>query len=160
MQPPSAQKPERVIDEWLEVMRLIWTIDHRLQSISAHLHRELGVTGQQRLVIKLVGQYPGISAGEIADILRVHQSSLSVTFKKLVDGKILERRVDRVDGRRAMFFLTSRGRLNDATLAGTAEVAVKRTLSRSTAEAVAGAKTVLGDLLGELEAELAASSRG
>jgi DNA-binding MarR family transcriptional regulator len=148
-------KIERGIEEWFDVLRLVWTIDHKLQSVSTHLHRTLGVTGQQRLVIKLVGQSPGISAGEIAEVLRVHQSSLSATFKRLVENDLLERRVHEDDARKATFFLTEHGQRNDATLAGTAEAAVKRTLSKMPPERIAGAKQVLADLVRELDAEIA-----
>lgn len=154
MASPAPRKRERAIDEWLEVLRLIWTIDHKLQSVSMHLNRQLGVTGQQRLVIKLVGKFPGISAGELSEILGCHPSTLSGTFKTLTAKKLLERRVHEDDARRAMFYLTPRGRLNDSTLRGTAEVAVRRTLSGVTPEEVAGAKAVLAGLVRELQAEV------
>ena len=149
--------PKRVkqIDEWLDVLRLIWTIDHKLQSVSLHLQRALGVSGQQRLVIKLVGQFPGISAGEIAELLGPHQSSLSATFKKLVDSQQLERRVHEDDARRSLFYLTELGRKNDATQSGTAEAAVKRVMDKANPEAIEGAKRVLADLITELDAEIA-----
>jgi DNA-binding MarR family transcriptional regulator len=38
---------------------------------------EVGVTGPQRLVLRVVGLFPGMSAGELATVLRVHPSTLT-----------------------------------------------------------------------------------
>jgi hypothetical protein len=65
----------------LDFMRLLWSVDHGLQSLSKRMDARLGVTGPQRLVIRIVGRFPGISPGEIADILKVHKSTLTVQLR-------------------------------------------------------------------------------
>src|SRR6185369_8261571 len=59
----------------LEFMRLLWAVDHALQSTSKRMEQKFGVTGPQRLVIRIVGQFPRASAGEIARILQIHPST-------------------------------------------------------------------------------------
>ena len=39
----------------LEFMRVLWAVDHALQSTSKWMEVRLGVTGPQRLVIRMIG---------------------------------------------------------------------------------------------------------
>lgn len=50
----------------LDVMRLLWSVEHRLQSRSKLMEAELGLTGPQRLVLRIGSRSPGRSAGELA----------------------------------------------------------------------------------------------
>jgi len=54
-----------------------WAIDHGLQLTSRRMSVALGVTGLQRLVIRLVGKFPGISAGQVATILHLDPSTVT-----------------------------------------------------------------------------------
>src|ERR1700733_2332457 len=44
------------LDAVLDFMRLLWSIEHGLQSASKHMEGTLGITGPQRLVLRIVGQ--------------------------------------------------------------------------------------------------------
>jgi MarR family transcriptional regulator, organic hydroperoxide resistance regulator len=134
----------------LGFMRLVWGIDHGLQTTSKRMEASFGVTGLQRLVIRLVGRFPLISAGGIADILRVHPSTLTGVLRRLEQRGAVERRVPPDDQRRALFQLTRQGRQLDELRAGTTEAAVRRALSRHTAEELAHASAVLATLAREL----------
>src|SRR5439155_8811053 len=60
----------------LDFMRLLWAVDHSLQSASKRMEAAYGITGPQRLVVRIVGRFPGIAAGRVAEILHVHPSTL------------------------------------------------------------------------------------
>jgi DNA-binding MarR family transcriptional regulator len=109
-------------------MRLIWAVDHGLQRTSKRMVRTLGVTGPQRLVVRVVGRHPGVSAGELARILHVHPSTLTGVLARLARRRMLTRRSDPRDGRRARLFLSDRGLALDADAPGTVERAARRAL--------------------------------
>jgi DNA-binding MarR family transcriptional regulator len=112
----------------LDFMRALWALDHAVQSASKRMEARLGVTSPQRLVVRIVGRFPGISAGEVAEILHVHPSTLTGVLKRLEARRVLSRRPDPRDGRRALLWLTARGREIDALRTGTVEAAVKQVL--------------------------------
>lgn len=114
----------------LDFLRLLWAVDHALQSGSKRMEISLGVTGPQRLVLRIVGRFPGISAGQVAQILHVHPSTLTGVLRRLQARALLQRRVDPNDARRALFTLSAKGRKLDSLQTGTVEAAVRRALSR------------------------------
>ena len=56
------------------------------------MESELGITGPQRLVLRVVGQFPGLSAGELAHIVRLHPSTITGILQRLVARGLLERK--------------------------------------------------------------------
>ena len=68
----------------LDFMRLLWSIEHSLQRMSKRMEADLGITGPQRLVLRVVGQFPGLSAGELARIVRLHPSTITGILQRLV----------------------------------------------------------------------------
>jgi MarR family transcriptional regulator, organic hydroperoxide resistance regulator len=137
----------------LDFMRLLWAVDHALQSTSKRMESTFGLTGPQRLVVRIVGRFPGISAGRTAEILHVHPSTLTGVLKRLETRGILQRRPDPRDARRALFMLTNKGRKLDTIRTGTVEQAVRRVLLKDP-EKVAAAQEVLAALSLELDAGL------
>jgi DNA-binding MarR family transcriptional regulator len=67
----------------LEFIRLLWATDHGLQSASKAMAARLGVTGSQRLAVRVLSRCPGLSAGELARILHVHPSTLTGVLQRL-----------------------------------------------------------------------------
>src|SRR5438105_14211859 len=112
----------------LEFMKLLWAVDHGLQSASKRMEATFGITGPQRLVVRIVGRFPGISAGALAEVLHVHPSTLTGVLRRLETRGMLLRRADPKDARRALFGLTPRGRKMDTLRTGTVEQAVRRVL--------------------------------
>src|SRR5437660_6487034 len=103
----------------LDFMRMLWAVDHALQSASKRMESTYGVTGPQRLVVRIVGRFPGIAAGRVAEILHVHPSTLTGILKRLEQRGILQRRTDPRDARRALFGLTPKGKKLDTLKTGT-----------------------------------------
>lgn len=142
-------KTER-LGEVLEFMRLLWAVDHALQSTSKRMEVSLGVTGPQRLVIRIVGRFPQISAGELADVLHIHPSTLTGVLKRLEARGIIDRKVDSGDARRALFSLTAKGKDVDALRNGTVESTVRKALAKIPARKVVAARDVLQELANTL----------
>src|ERR1041384_4165656 len=86
--------PPYQLDPILDFMRLLWSVEHGLQRLSKQMEAEIGITGPQRLVLRVVGQFPGLSAGELAHIVRLHPSTITGILQRLVAGGGLERARD------------------------------------------------------------------
>ena len=114
----------------LDFIRTLWALDHALQSASKRLEVRAGITAPQRFVVRIVGRYPGVSAGELSEILHLHPSTLTGVLRRLVDRGLLERRPDPADARRALLHLSTKGRAVDTLRNGTVEAAVRRALGR------------------------------
>ena len=131
----------------LDFMRLLWAVDHALQSAS------VCAGGLLRVSDRIVGRFPGTPAGRVAQILHVHPSTLTGILKRLEARGILQRRPDPRDARRALLALTAKGRKLDNLRTGTVEQAVRRVLGTDPAK-VAAAQEVLFALSEELDAGL------
>jgi DNA-binding MarR family transcriptional regulator len=142
---------KRSLGPVLEFMRTLWALDHALQSASKRMEARLGVTGPQRFVVRMIGRYPGISAGEVSRLLHVHPSTLTGVLKRLERRGLVARRVDPADGRRALLELTAKGRRVDATRTGTVEAAARRALARLAPAAVRQARVTAEAITEELE---------
>lgn len=143
--------PERAptsypLDPALDLLQRVWQLSHAFERLSLRMEAELGVTAQQRLVIRCVGKYPGITAGQLASILQVDPGTVSATLKRLVARGLLLRRADPKDKRRVLLGLTAEGRALNAPTEGTLEHAVERLLEETSAADIARTKAVLEQL--------------
>ncbi len=109
-------------------MRLLWAIDHSLARNSNQMEAAVGVTGVQRLVLRLVGKLPGVSAGRLAHILHLDPSTLTPVLQRMVSRRLIARRSDARDRRRVVLGLTAKGRELDVLATWTVEAAVERAL--------------------------------
>jgi DNA-binding MarR family transcriptional regulator len=134
----------------LEFMRVLWAVNHGLETMSKRMKTSIGVTGRERVVIRLVGTRPGISAGDLARILHVHPSSLTALLGRLVNRGLLLRSVHPEDGRRAVLTLTRRGRDVDRMRTGTIEARVRQALDRVATRDARTAAAVLSEIAGAL----------
>lgn len=138
----------------LEFLRLIWAVHHGMEKTSKQMDVSLGVTSPQRLVLRIVGRFPGLPAGKLAQILHVHPSTVTGVLKRLERRGFIERRPDPRDGRRASLGLTPRGRALDVATAGTVESAVHETLKTMGNDDVRAAQRVLrtlAEILGDTQ---------
>src|SRR5688500_14482762 len=88
---PSRTPDHRPLPDVLEFMQLLWALVHALDRASKRMNREFGVTGPQRLVLRVVGLMPGVSAGRLASILHVHPSTLTGVLRRLADQRLITR---------------------------------------------------------------------
>jgi DNA-binding MarR family transcriptional regulator len=133
----------RLDDPVLEFLRLLWSIQHGLQRVSKRMEKRFGVTGPQRLVLRIVGRYPGISAGDLAHILRLHPSTLTGILQRLVTRGLLAREADPADNRRARLRVKGLGRSFTRYTPGTVEASVRAAFRRASSPKVRGAREVL-----------------
>lgn len=117
----------------LEFLRTLWQVNHALERLSSRMRRELGVTAQQRLVLKVVGRAPGLTPSELAEVLHLDPGTVSSALRRLERKTLLARRPDLADRRRATLSLTKGGRTLDRPTSVTVEAAVKE-LFRHTSE--------------------------
>ena len=134
------------LDPVLDFLRLLWSIEHGLQRQSKRMEAELGITGPQRLVLRLVGQFPGLSAGELASIVRLHPSTITGVLQRLVASGLLERERDPSDSRRARLQLKARAVAYTGTSRGTVEKSVRDALNRVGPANVRAARKVLAEV--------------
>ena len=144
---PATRLP---LGEVLEFLRLLWEVDHALQRASKSMDDAFGVTGPQRLVVRVVGRFPGIPAGQLAAALRIHPSTVSDVVQRLERRGLIQRTRDPRDGRRILLGLTERGRRVDSESVGTIEGAVKQTLAELSSEELRGARAALTALANTL----------
>lgn len=135
----------------LEFLTLIWELNHVLEISSSRLKRTVGVTAQQRMILRIVGKFPGIAAGQLASLLHVHPGTLSTALARLERRGLVTRQRDAHDKRRVFLGLTAKGRTFDAPAAGSVESAVARVLRGSPEADVASTRRCLRALVDELE---------
>jgi MarR family transcriptional regulator, organic hydroperoxide resistance regulator len=141
----------RPLGSVLEFMRSLWGVNHALESRSARMKAQHGISGPERMVIRIVGRYPGIAAGELARVLRVHPSTITWSLKRLVRRGLVARASDANDARRALFTLTAKGLAMDGLKQGTVDAAVRSALAATSDEDVRTTVAVLERLIRSLE---------
>ena len=134
------------LDATLDFMRLLWSIEHGLQKRSKRLKAVAGITGPQRLVLRLVHRFPGISAGDLARLIRLHPSTVTGILQRLVAAKLLRRTRHSRDNRRVHLWTTARAAWHATPSSGTVEVTVRRVLRRASPTHVRGARVVLAEI--------------
>lgn len=118
----------------LEFLQRLWQLDHALERLSSTMEKRLGVTAQQRLILRCVGKYPGVTPGALARILHVDAGTVSAALRILAQRKFIDRHRDPRDGRRVLLGLTARGRKLDRPTRGTVEAAVEQLLATTPAK--------------------------
>jgi DNA-binding MarR family transcriptional regulator len=143
---------EHELDPVLDFMRLLWSIEHGLQRMSKRMENDIGITGPQRLVLRVVGQFPGLSASELAHIVRLHPSTITGVLQRLVARGLLERQRDPSDTRRARLRLKPKASMHTRPSRGTVERAVTEALEHVGPNNVRAARKVLKEIAQRLNA--------
>ncbi len=141
---------EPALGATLDFMRMLWALAHGMQSRSKRMESDLGVTGPQRLVLRIVGRSQKVTAGALAKAMCVHPSTLTGVLRRLEERGLVDRKRDKADARRSLLLLTPAGKKLDALQGGSVEAAVRRTMSRLDQVEVDTARKVIGMLTEEL----------
>lgn len=150
--PTSRLRPAApVLDPTLDFLRLLWSIENYLQSTSKRMAASLGITGPQRLALRVVSRFPGISPKEVSHLLRLHPSTITGVLQRLVDKGLLVRQRDAADGRRAHLRVRAAAGKFTRSNKHTVEAAVERALRRVPKTSVQRAREVLSAIIDELE---------
>lgn len=150
----------RSLGDVLSFMQLLWAVAHGLESTSRRMRSTVGVTGPQRLVLRLIGRFGRTAPGDLAEVLHVDPSSLTGVLRRLENAGLIRRTRDPEDGRRAILTLTPVGQVLNDRRSGTVEASVQKTLQGVSAAKVAVAREVLDALARDLgvETDLAAQA--
>ncbi len=133
------------------MLALLWRSNHGLALLSKRMLRSHGVTGQQRMILRIIARGAGVSPGRISETASLHPSTLTGILERLVRGGFAVRSRDAGDGRRSRFDLTPRGRAVAEARQGTVESAMVRSLAPLSPEERAVVRRWLeafGDALG------------
>ncbi len=101
--------PGVVLGRDLDFLRELWALDHALQKLSKRMERTLGVSGPQRLALRLVARFPGLPAGRLARLMSLHPSTVSGLVKRLADRGFISRDFDSPDRRRCQLRIPPKG---------------------------------------------------
>src|SRR4051794_22020738 len=145
---PATAGPD---DPLLNFMRLIWAVDHQLQSVSKRMQSTLGLTVPQRMTLLLIGRKRGMLASEVAELLHLHPATISGIVRRLQRARLIVRTGDPDDARRIKLTLTPAGHAANRRRAGTFEAAVRRVLASTSATELDAAGRVLTRLAATLE---------
>jgi DNA-binding MarR family transcriptional regulator len=142
---------ESDLGEVLDFLRRLWALDHALQLRSRKLARRLGITGPQRLALRLVGRFPGLLAGTLARLLHLHPSTVTGIVNRLEKQDLLQRQTDAADRRRQRLMITARGAaLLQSKREETIEQATGRAMSALSKADIEAAARVLSSLRSHL----------
>jgi DNA-binding MarR family transcriptional regulator len=118
-------------DPVLQFLQSVWQLEHALERASKHMEDSLGVSGRQRFALRIIGGFPGITAGDLAAVLHLHPSTVTGIVQRLEARRLVRRQSNSADGRVAHLHLTRAGRRTNAPSApGTIEHAARATLAR------------------------------
>jgi len=143
---------EDTIGPALNFMGTLWALKHALEVTSKRMESELGITAAQRMTVRIVGRYPGISASRVAKLLRVHRATVTVTVNRLERRQIIRRGSDPLDQRRVRLTLTKEGQALDVPATGTVESAVTHLIAHASPSDLAVTQRSLLALIAALEA--------
>jgi DNA-binding MarR family transcriptional regulator len=94
-------------------------------------------------VIYFVGQYPGISVGDLLGILSITKQSLSRVLRQLVDDGYIDQQPGKSDRRQRLLTLTEKGRDLERLLTSEQRARIANAYKHAGAEAVEGFRKVM-----------------
>lgn len=140
----------RALGADLDFMRDLWAVDQALEQRSRRMQRRSGITGPQRLVLRVVGRVGPLAPAHLARVLHLHPSSVTRLTHRLEARGLLERRPDPADRRRLELAVTAAGRRVARLDRGTVEEAVRQALAAASPREVAAARRLLARLAARL----------
>ena len=137
-----------------EFLRALWRLNHVFERASRRMESASGVTAQQRMIIRCVGKYPGMTAGQLAAHFHVDPGTVSAAIARLEEKGLVERRRTERDRRRVMLGLTAAGRAIDADVTGPVQAALAALFETAPSEEVACVRRILTALSTSIERAL------
>jgi DNA-binding MarR family transcriptional regulator len=138
----------------LGFLRGVWALDHALQLVSKRMEAERGLTGQQRLLVRVLSLYPRLAPGQLAEMLHLDPSTVTGIVKRLEKRGFVKRVPDPRDGRRVIVVLTARGTKASVPDDRTIEALVERALAVFPRKKIEATEEVLRALTNILEREV------
>jgi DNA-binding MarR family transcriptional regulator len=130
-----------------------WALNHAIEKTSKRMQARIGVTAQQRMLVRVIGAFPGIMSGQLARVVHLDPGTISTAIGRLEHAGLVARRRDGSDGRSVSLELTARGRSLDVPDPQTIEGALARALKQTARAQTAGVRAFIARFIDELEAE-------
>jgi DNA-binding MarR family transcriptional regulator len=127
----------------LALLRAFWALEHAVQRTSMRMEATLGLTAQQRFVVRMLGRLKAVTPGELSRLLHVDPGSVTALVKRLETRRLVARKPDESDGRRHFLSLTARGHKHDVPIPMSVEQAVADAVDESSAAELAAVHRVL-----------------
>jgi DNA-binding MarR family transcriptional regulator len=137
----------------LEFLRLLWRIEHGLQRVSKRMEVTHGLTGPQRLILRLVRERPDLTARELAGLLYLHASTVTGILQRLELKGLVVRERDAADNRRVKLRVPAAAVSLIDRREGTIEAAIKAALSKVSRTRTRNAQLVLAEIARALGAD-------
>lgn len=151
MPAPIATDDTVALPPVLEFLRAFWRLNHELEVTSALMARTIGVTAQQRIVLRIVAHAGPIAAGHLSRLLHVHPGTLSTTLGRLERRGLLRRSRGDHDARVVLVSLTPRGDALLTNTKGSVERGIQQVLGRARRPQLRATLAMLTDLSDTLE---------
>ena len=139
------------LEPQLDFLRELWALDHAMQKSSKLMVKTLGITGPQRLALRLIGRFPDVPTGRLARLLHLHPSTVSGLVKRLSERGLLTRESDGPDRRRSILRITPAGLALISRSEPTVVSAVRKALAELPPRQVETALKVLASVAVRLE---------
>jgi DNA-binding MarR family transcriptional regulator len=124
-------------------MQELWGLEQGLNQRSMAMLTRHGVTGPQRLLVRVVGRLGPITPASLARVLHLHPSSVTRLVQKLEARSFVRRTEDPAHRGRHLLVLGSRGGRVERLGGGTVESAVRSALSKAGASDVEATRRVI-----------------
>jgi DNA-binding MarR family transcriptional regulator len=106
-------------DEAYRLLRALWELQHAIGRTSRAMARSAGVTLEQRMLLRHIGRFPGLTASQLVEHFVIDAGTVSTLLAKLERAGLVERRPGSRDRRRVEVGLTEAGhRLNQSVPQG------------------------------------------
>jgi DNA-binding MarR family transcriptional regulator len=138
--PPPAPSPA------LDFLRHLWRLNHTIEQVSKQMEARLGLTSQQRLMLRWLGRYPGITSSTLSAQLHLDRATVSVSLARLEKKGLVARERSLLDHRVVHLSLSRKGARLDTPASGTLESAVEAMLQHVPPASVAATRNVLESL--------------
>jgi DNA-binding MarR family transcriptional regulator len=138
--PDSSTLPES-----LRLLSLIWSFDAALERTSLAMAATIGVTGQQRFLLRFVGLAPGITRDQLAHLISRDPAELQSVLDALLSKNLLTR-----SSGNEGFYLTGQGAVVNGVMTGTVEQAVSKALDEASPTERTSFRRLLERVLGHL----------
>ena len=140
-------------DPVLAFIRVMWSVDHELQRVSKRMVGSIGLTAPQRLALRFIGLNPGVTPGQLAELLHLHPGTVTGIVSKLSALALVARERSTDDTRRVHLRLSAAGQRLNRVRRGTVEAAVRRVSATVPAAQLAEAAAVMRRVASELARE-------
>jgi DNA-binding MarR family transcriptional regulator len=131
-------------------MQELWGLEQGLNSRSKAMLSRYGITGPQRLVVRVVGRLGPISPASLARVLHLHPSSVTRLVRRLEARGYIRRTPAAAHAGRLLLALGTRGGRVEKLGAGTVESAIRSALAAASSSDVEATRRVIGLVTGRL----------